>query len=101
LRLIHQRPAHPWTVDSLAAGVAMSRSAFAHRFRHLVGVPPLSYVTRWRMHKASGMLRNGDVTIASVARAVGYETESSFGKLFKRSTGHTPGEFRAKAQEDR
>jgi AraC-like DNA-binding protein len=99
LRLIHERPAHPWTVDSLADGVAMSRSAFADRFRHLVGVPPHSYMTRWRMHKASGLLRHGDATIASVARAVGYENESSFGKVFKRYTGQAPGEFRARSHE--
>jgi AraC-like DNA-binding protein len=100
LRLIHERPAHPWTVDSLADGVAMSRSAFADRVRDLVGVPPHSYVTRWRMHKASGLLRHGDATIASVARAVGYENESSFGKVFKRYTGQAPGEFRARSNGD-
>jgi AraC-like DNA-binding protein len=97
LRLIHERPAHPWTVDSLADGVAMSRSAFADRFRHLVGVPPHSYVTRWRLHKASDLLRRGDATLAAVARAVGYENESSFGKVFKRYTGLAPGEFRARS----
>jgi len=97
LRLIHERPAHPWTVESLADGVAMSRSAFADRFRDLVGVPLHSYVTRWRMHKASGLLRRGDATIAAVARVVGYENESSFGKVFKRYTGQAPGEFRVRS----
>jgi AraC-like DNA-binding protein len=97
LRLIHERPANPWTVESLAEGAAMSRSAFADRFRELVGVPPHSYVTRWRMHKASVLLRRGDKTIADVARAVGYENESSFGKVFKRFTGNAPGEFRMKS----
>ena len=95
LRLIHELPAHPWTVESLADVVVMSRSAFADRFRDLVGVPPHSYITRW-MHKASGLLRRGDATIASVARAVGYENESSFGKVFKRYTGQASGEFRVR-----
>ncbi len=100
LRSIHERPAHPWTVDSLAEGVAMSRSAFADRFRQLVGVPPHGYVTRWRMHRASGLLRRGDTTIAAIARAVGYETESSFGKVFKRYTGIAPGEFRGRTTRE-
>ena len=60
-------------------------------------VPPHSYLTRWRMHKASGLSRRPDTTIASVARAVGYDNESSFGKVFKCYTGHAPGEFRARS----
>lgn len=56
-------------------------------------------MTRWRMHKASGLLRRGDATIAAVARAVGYENESPFGKVFKRYTGQAPGEFRARSNE--
>ena len=97
LRLIHDRPGDPWTVDLLADGVAMSRSSFADRFRSLVGVPPLGYLTRWRMHVAAQMLREGDSKVATVAAAVGYETEGSFGKVFKRITGRSPGEFRVDA----
>jgi AraC-like DNA-binding protein len=96
LRLIHDRPGDPWTVESLADRVAMSRSAFAERFRGLVGIPPLRYLTRWRMHKAAQMLRGG-ASVAEVAYTVGYETESSFGKVFKRYTGTAPGEYRGAA----
>jgi len=99
LRLIHEDPAAPWTVDQLAERVAMSRSAFADRFRSLVGVPPLGYLTRWRMHKGACMLHRGQMTVAAVARAVGYETEGSFGKVFKRYTGTTPGDYRASSRE--
>jgi AraC-like DNA-binding protein len=95
LRMIHDRPGAPWTVDSLADSVVMSRSAFAERFRALVGVPPLGYLTRWRMHKGAGLLARGDATVAAIAHAVGYETEGSFGKVFKRYTGTSPGEYRA------
>jgi AraC-like DNA-binding protein len=99
LRLIHERPEAHWTVDGLADRVAMSRSAFADRFRVLVGIPPLAYLTRWRIHKAAGLLRSADATVAVVARAVGYETEGSFGKVFKRYTGKAPGEYRAMASQ--
>ncbi len=99
LRLIHEHPSAPWTVDSLADRVSMSRSAFADRFRSLVGVPPLGYLTRWRIHKGASMLHHGEMTVAAVARAVGYETEGSFGKVFKRYTGTTPGDYRAHARD--
>jgi AraC-like DNA-binding protein len=95
LRDMHERPDKPWTVESLAAGVALSRSAFASRFRALVGIPPLTYLTRWRMHKAAQLLRHENTSLAHAARTVGYRAESSFGKAFKRQTGSAPGEFRA------
>ena len=101
LRLLHEKPADPWTVESLADGVAMSRSAFAEKFSSVVGEPPLSYLTRWRMQKAAKMLRQPDTTIATVARAVGYEAEASFGKAFKREMGMAPGEYRASTKVER
>jgi len=94
LGLIHQSPEQDWTVQSLAAKVAMSRSAFASRFARLVGEPPLAYVTRWRMQKAAGMLREGKQTLAEVAAQVGYDSEAAFSKAFKRAVGSAPGAYR-------
>lgn len=94
LGLIHQSPAEPWTVDSLASRVAMSRSAFAARFSQLVGEPPLTYLTRWRMQKAARLLRTGHATIGEVASRVGYEAEAAFSKAFKRWTGVPPSAYR-------
>jgi AraC-like DNA-binding protein len=94
LRLIHQQPEKPWTVEALAQHVAMSRSAFAERFTRLVGETPLGYLTRWRMQKAVHLMLDGDTTLGAIARAVGYETESAFGKAFRRHRGTTPGEYR-------
>ena len=74
LRLMHARPAEPWTVQKLAASVAMSRSAFAARFTELVGEPPLQYLANWRMTIAAQRLREDDAVIADVAQAVGYAT---------------------------
>jgi AraC-like DNA-binding protein len=98
LRLIHQNPEHAWTVASLAAKVGMSRSAFAERFTRLAGEPPLAYLTRWRMLKAAGLLREGQATLAEVAGRVGYESEAAFSKAFKRSLGSTPGAYRRAAR---
>ena len=90
IALIHRSPAEPWTVASLAAGVSMSRSAFAARFAELVGEPAMSYVTRWRMHLALDLLESSDSTVSSVGRAVGYESEAAFSRAFKRVIGTSP-----------
>jgi AraC-like DNA-binding protein len=94
LALIHREPALPWTVASLAERVAMSRSAFAERFGRLAGEAPMQYLTRWRMHRAAEMLREGRESVGTVALAVGYESEAAFNKAFKRLHGRPPGEFR-------
>lgn len=95
LRLMHEEPGECWTVPKLAEGVFMSRSAFAERFRRLVGETPLHHLTQWRMVRAASMLREQrPVKLATVAEAVGYESESSFGKVFKRVMGASPGEYR-------
>ncbi|MEP6621144.1 MAG: AraC family transcriptional regulator [bacterium] len=94
LRLMHARPAEPWTVDGLAAAVAMSRSAFAARFTQLVGEPPLQYLARWRMTIAAQRLREDDAVIADVAKGVGYENPVAFSKAFARAQGMGPATFR-------
>ncbi len=98
LGLIHQSPELDWTVQSLAARVAMSRSAFASRFARLVGEPPLAYVTRWRMQKAAGLLRQSSATLADIAERVGYDSEAAFSKAFKRAVGSAPGAYRRAAK---
>lgn len=98
LRSVHERPGDEWTLESLAKAASMSRSVFAARFKELVGSAPLEYVTRWRMHLASERLRGGTDGIGQVARDVGYDTESAFGKAFKREVGTTPGAFRRSAR---
>jgi AraC-like DNA-binding protein len=98
LRLMHARPAEPWTVAQLASAVAMSRSAFAARFTELVGEPPLQYLARWRMTIAAQRLREDDAAIADVAKAAGYANPVAFSKAFARMQGVGPGTFR---REDR
>jgi AraC-like DNA-binding protein len=101
LRLMHAEPSRSWTVPTLAQGVSMSRSAFAERFRRLVGETPLDHLTRWRMVRAAAMLRERrPVKMAAVAAAVGYESESSFGKVFKRVMGTSPGGYRQRCQRE-
>lgn len=94
LAAIHETPDGAWTVESLATRVGMSRSAFAARFVELVGEPPLTYLTRWRMGQAARMLRTEGVSIGEIAGRVGYEAEAAFNKAFKRWNGVPPGAYR-------
>ncbi|WP_342629690.1 AraC family transcriptional regulator [Nguyenibacter vanlangensis] len=93
-RRMHERPDEPWTVEMLARTAAMSRSAFAQRFTVVLGLGPLTYLTRWRMHRAAEMLSVETVNVCEIAARVGYETESAFAKVFKRHFGETPAIYR-------
>jgi AraC-like DNA-binding protein len=98
---IHHEPAHPWTVASLAAEVAMSRSAFAARFTDLVGEPAMHYVGRWRMHAALTWLQQEDVGLGEMAIRLGYRSEAAFSRAFKRIIGASPGSVRRRTVEPR
>jgi AraC-like DNA-binding protein len=93
LSAIHDRVNTPWTVESLAEAAGMSRSAFAARFKELLGQTPLEYVTEWRMQKAMQLLQQRDKKLIDVARLVGYESDAAFSKAFKRVVGTNPGEY--------
>jgi AraC-like DNA-binding protein len=93
LGLIHQSPARKWTVQELAEATALSRSAFSARFTELVGEPPLTYLTRWRMLKATRLLKN-EVRMETIAELLGYESEAAFRKAFKREIGMPPAQYR-------
>lgn len=103
LTLMHRQPGLPWTVGTLARRVAMSRSAFAARFRELVGEPPIRYLARWRMQLAHTALRDEGVSVSRLAQRLGYQSEAAFSRAFKRTMGVPPGAVRrgveAKAPE--
>ena len=94
LSLMHHRYSEHWTVESLAREVAMSRSAFSEKFKSLVGEPPLTYLSRWRLYSAARLLHSSDAKLGQVARRVGYRSEVAFHRAFKRALGTSPGEYR-------
>ncbi|MEM7152195.1 MAG: AraC family transcriptional regulator [Myxococcota bacterium] len=95
LKLIHRYPSDPWTVESLGKAAGMSRSSFSARFQSLVGSPPLKYLTQLRMHLAANALDgDGHSSLAQIGSKVGYDTESSFSRAFKRYFGVSPGAYR-------
>jgi AraC-like DNA-binding protein len=85
-----------WSVESLAREARMSRSAFALKFKSVLGKTPLEYLTRWRMHKAGAMIRSNNMSFSEVASAIGYGSESSFSRVFSREMGEAPREYRRK-----
>jgi AraC-like DNA-binding protein len=87
---IHDNPANPWSVKKLAQQVGMSRSIFALKFKEKVGESPMEYLTRWRMLLAGNRLTSSEEPILSIALSLGYESESAFGKAFKRVMGSSP-----------
>jgi AraC-like DNA-binding protein len=100
LSAIHDRVNTPWTVESLAEAAGMSRSAFAARFKELLGQTPLEYVTEWRMQKAIQLLERRDKKLPEVARLVGYESDAAFSKAFKRVVRANPGEYLRRGLKD-
>jgi len=99
LEAIHRRPGHEWTVEALADIAHVSRSMFSERFMSVVGVSPARYLSRWRMHLASVWLRNERRTVAEVATRLGYESEASFSRAFKRLLGLPPSALRRLEQQ--
>ncbi|MER5361622.1 AraC family transcriptional regulator [Streptomyces sp. NPDC002785] len=94
LRAMHEEPAHPWTTAELAARAGVSRTTFAKRFTELVGEGPVAYLTEWRMTLAADLLSRRDLTVAAVARRVGYADAFGFSAAFKRVRGVSPSAYR-------
>lgn len=90
---MHDDPGYPWTLQSLAERVGMSRSVFALRFRETVGATPMEYLTRWRMLLAADRLQNSRDGLSAIAQSLGYESESAFGKAFRRVMGCSPRQY--------
>ena len=100
LALMHAEPGKPWRLDELARAAAMSRTSFAERFRTVAGVPPLTYLNRWRMQLAQRALRDGDVRVGSLASELGYASESAFSTAFKREVGESPLRYRYRVRDE-
>ena len=94
LSALHTAPAQDWTIEELAREVGLSRSVLALRFADLVGVPPMLYLAKWRMQIASGLLSNGEASMARVASEIGYASEAAFSRAFKKLVGMPPSDWR-------
>lgn len=91
---LHERPTLPWTLQSLAKEVGASRSVLAERFAHLVGMPPMQYLGRWRIQLAANLLRTSGAGLGDIAERVGYGSEAALSRAFKRTLGVSPAHYR-------
>jgi AraC-like DNA-binding protein len=97
---MHDSPGHSWTLQELASRVGMSRTVFAQRFKSRVGVTPMEYLTRWRMLLAGNRLVSSDEPISQISSSIDYETDSAFGRAFRKFWGCSPREHRRQATVD-
>jgi AraC-like DNA-binding protein len=95
---LHRTPEHPWTIAGLAEAVGVSRSVLADRFRHYLGEPPMTYLSRWRLQLGARLLTSTNYGVARIAGEVGYESEPAFNRAFKRQFGAPPARYRARAK---
>jgi AraC-like DNA-binding protein len=100
LSQMHTRPAHAWTLDALARAIGSSRSVLAERFQHLVGSPPMEYLTQWRMVLAASLLTRSNAPLAQIAEDVGYRTDTAFIRAFRREYGVPPAAWRRRQSTD-
>jgi AraC-like DNA-binding protein len=101
LALLHRQPARPWTIAALADEVGVSRSVLAERFRHYLSDTPIGYLTRWRLQLAAQLLTSTSKSVAEVAGEIGYESEPSFNRAFKRVFALPPARFRSQSRTHR
>jgi AraC-like DNA-binding protein len=94
LRLFHGQPAHAWSLEELAREAASSRSHVARQFALVVGMPPMQYLTQWRMQIAANLLAQSGTKVAAIGAEVGYDSEAAFSRAFKKATGLAPGAWR-------
>lgn len=95
---MHREPQFPWTIATLAHRVGLSRSVLAGRFRHYLGEPPMTYLSRWRLQLGARMLTSTSYSVARISGEVGYESEPAFNRAFKRKFGAPPARFRTRAR---
>lgn len=98
LAVMHRDPANEWTIAALAKEIGTSRSVLAERFRHYLGEPPMTYLTRWRLLLGARQLTSGNASVAEIAANVGYESEPAFNRAFKREFGLPPARYRSEAR---
>jgi AraC-like DNA-binding protein len=95
LALLHRKPAHPWTIASLGNEIGVSRSVLAERFRRYLSETPMAYLSHWRLQLGAQLLKSTSRSVAEIAAEVGYESEPSFNRAFKRQFGLPPARFRS------
>lgn len=98
LAILHSKVSSPWTIAELAKEVGLSRSALVERFSRFLSVPPMTYLTRWRLQLAARALTTTPRGVADISADVGYESEAAFNRAFKREFAVPPARYRREAK---
>lgn len=93
LELIHKRAPEPWTVESLAREVGMSRSRFSDRFTDLMKISPMAYLAEWRLQKSLTLLNDTRISVQNVSNKVGYQSPAAFTRAFSKRFGESPSQY--------
>jgi len=101
LALLHRKPAHSWTISALTKEIGISRSVLTERFRRYLSESPMSYLARWRLSLGAQLLQSTSKSVSQIAGEVGYESEPSFNRAFKRQFGLPPARFRSRSKSVR
>ena len=101
LALLHRKPAHPWTIAALSNEVGISRTVLTERFRRYLSETPIAYLTRWRLQVGAQLLTSTSNSVSQIAAEVGYESEASFNRAFKREFSLPPARFRSRSRSAR
>jgi AraC-like DNA-binding protein len=96
IKVIHRSPEHAWSLEELARIAGLSRTSFSNRFKELLSMTPLVYMTQWRMQIARRCLRESNSAIIDIAEKVGYQSEAAFSRVFKKQFGIAPVAYRKK-----
>jgi AraC-like DNA-binding protein len=97
LALLHREPSHPWSLAAIARTVGVSRTVLVDRFHHFLGEAPMAYLTRWRLQLGARLLETTNRSVSQIAGDVGYESQASFNRAFKRRFKVPPGRYRRRA----
>lgn len=97
ISLIHENPNAGWTVAGLTQEVGMSRTRFAHRFKDLLNVGPMAYLSEWRLQKSLQMLVEPTLNVQQVALEAGYKSSAAFSRAFSTHFGCSPSEYRQRS----
>jgi AraC-like DNA-binding protein len=100
IALIHSEPTHQWTISDLARRVGTSRTRFAERFKHFLDESPIAYLAKWRLKLGAEILNTTEDSVAAIAASVGYGSESTFNRAFKKEFGFPPAQFRRRARQE-
>lgn len=98
LRCLHAAPLDDWNVHRLAQRAGVSRTVLAERFKHFLDMPPMHYLTYWRLHLAADGLKRTTAPLKAIASQAGYESEAAFSRAFKRHFGLPPADWRRRQQ---